>query len=250
MSAALDYLIAARPEACGHYFAFLKDCGKHLDPKTRNLISIITKVNAQTERGFKQYLRRALREGCTPTEVLDALLMAFPTLGLTKITWAADVILSMDLEGFALEQLHQQSKHTNTFSTKPEIHSEEIWYDVVLLTDLPDTTTTHIAFSNLPDAPEMAMKGIFIHRQADVVTAWDARCPHQGTALDANDVLHDANTQAIQIVCPKHDWTFDGKTGHCTQGSATTGHLVQQIIQVQAGWVQIKLTNPSNPISV
>ena len=29
-------------------------------------------------------LGRALREGCTPAEVLDALLMAFPILGLAK----------------------------------------------------------------------------------------------------------------------------------------------------------------------
>ena len=30
MSDALSYLVKARPEAMGHYFAFLKDCGKHL----------------------------------------------------------------------------------------------------------------------------------------------------------------------------------------------------------------------------
>ena len=65
MSDALNYLVKVRPEAVGHYFAFLKDCGKHLDPKTRNLISVITKVDAQTERGFRQYLGRALREGCS-----------------------------------------------------------------------------------------------------------------------------------------------------------------------------------------
>ena len=78
----------------GHYFAFLKACGTHLDPKTRNLISVITKVDAQTERGFRQYLKRALRDGCTPMEILDALLMAFPALGLTKIVWAVDLILA------------------------------------------------------------------------------------------------------------------------------------------------------------
>ena len=59
MSDALNYLIKARGETLGHYFAFLKECGKHLDPKTRNLISVITKVDAQTERGFRQYLGRA-----------------------------------------------------------------------------------------------------------------------------------------------------------------------------------------------
>jgi len=88
MSDALNYLIAVRGDALGHYFKFLKDTGKHLDPKTRNLISVITKVHAQTEAGLKQYLMRALREGCTPMEVLDALLMAFPALGLAKIVWA------------------------------------------------------------------------------------------------------------------------------------------------------------------
>jgi len=84
MSDALTYLVKARPEAMTHYFAFLKDAGKHLDPKTRDLISVISKVHAQTERGLRQYLGRALREGCTPAEVLDALLMAFSILGLAR----------------------------------------------------------------------------------------------------------------------------------------------------------------------
>ncbi len=105
MSDALNYLLKARPEAMGHYFAFLKDAGKHLDPKTRNLISVITKVHAQTERGVRQYVGRALREGCTPAEVLDALLMAFPALGLAKIIWAVDIMLTMDIPGFQPEAL-------------------------------------------------------------------------------------------------------------------------------------------------
>jgi nitrite reductase/ring-hydroxylating ferredoxin subunit/alkylhydroperoxidase/carboxymuconolactone decarboxylase family protein YurZ len=100
MSDALNFLVKARPDAMGHYFKFLKEAGKHLDPKTRNLISVITKVHAQTERGLRQYLMRALREGCTPVEVLDALLMAFPALGLAKIVWAVDVIIDMDLPDF------------------------------------------------------------------------------------------------------------------------------------------------------
>jgi len=51
MSDALTYLVKARPEAMGAYFKFLKGAGTHLDPKTRNLISVITKVRAQTENG-------------------------------------------------------------------------------------------------------------------------------------------------------------------------------------------------------
>ena len=95
MSDALNYLIKARPEAMAAYFKFLKGAGPRLDPKTRNLISVITKVHAQTENGLRQYLRRALREGATADEVIDALLMAFPALGLTRIVWAIDVKRSL-----------------------------------------------------------------------------------------------------------------------------------------------------------
>ena len=118
MSDALDYLIKARPDAVGHYFAFLKACGKHLDPKTRSLISVITKVDAQTERGFRQYLGRALREGCTPMEILDALLMAFPTLGLAKIVWAVDIILAMDLPDFRPQALSGQGEWHDLGATR------------------------------------------------------------------------------------------------------------------------------------
>jgi alkylhydroperoxidase/carboxymuconolactone decarboxylase family protein YurZ len=109
MSDALNYLIKTRPETISHYFAFLKQTGTHLDPKTRNLISVITKVYAQTDRGFRQYLGRALREGCTPMEVLDALLMAFPALGLAKITWAVDIILDMNIPGFDPDVINQKA---------------------------------------------------------------------------------------------------------------------------------------------
>ena len=66
----------------GAHFSFLKGARAAASiPKTRNLISVITKVHAQTENGLRQYLKRALREGATPDEVLDALLMAFPASG-------------------------------------------------------------------------------------------------------------------------------------------------------------------------
>ena len=73
MSDALNYLLAARPDAMKAYFSFLKQSGDQLDTKTRDLISVITKVAVQTDGGFRQYLTRALRNGCTPNEVLDAL---------------------------------------------------------------------------------------------------------------------------------------------------------------------------------
>jgi nitrite reductase/ring-hydroxylating ferredoxin subunit/alkylhydroperoxidase/carboxymuconolactone decarboxylase family protein YurZ len=188
MSDALNYLLKARPEALGHYFAFLKDAGKHLDPKTRNLISVITKVHAQTERGFRQYLRRALREGCTPMEVLDALLMAFPALGLAKIIWAVDIILDMNLPGFQPEALIGPAPTPGQ------------WHDVMASTDVKDGQVTRT---------ECDSRGLFIYHDKESYQMFDSRCPHQST--DIPELALKGST----LTCPKHQWEFDVKSGDC-----------------------------------
>jgi len=185
MSDALAYLVKARPDAVGHYFQFLKECGKHLDPKTRDLISVITKVHAQTERGFRQYLNRALRDGCTPMELLDALLMAFPALGLAKIVWAVDIILEMNLPGFSPEALH----------------GETAWHDVIGSETLAPGETKRV---------ECDGRALFVHRAGDEWHVYDSRCPHQTT-----DIPHLA-LEGHTLTCPKHQWAFDIRSGACT----------------------------------
>lgn len=185
MSDALTYLVKARPDAVSHYFAFLKSCGKQLDPKTRNLISVITKVDAQTERGFKQYLGRALREGCTPAEVLDALLMAFPTLGLHKIVWAVDIILAMKLPEFAPESLNAQ----------PE------WHDLLPTKGFKDGDTQRVSCDG---------REVFVHRVGKAWHVYDSRCPHQNTNIPQLAL------QGQVLTCPQHGWQFDIRTGACT----------------------------------
>ncbi|GAB4402606.1 MAG: hypothetical protein OHK0048_20620 [Rhodoferax sp.] len=194
MSEALNYLIKARPDALGHYFAFLKETGKHLDPKTRNLISVITKVHAQTDRGFRQYLARALREGCTPAEVLDALLMAFPALGLTKILWAVDMILDMNLPGFAPEVIAEKAP--------PAPH----WRDIMAAKDVPDGAVLRT---------EHAGRGLFVLRQKRRYQVFDSRCPHQGTDMPQRAV------SGTTLTCPKHQWQFDAQSGDCIQKGQT-----------------------------
>ena len=184
MSDALAYLLKARPDAVGHYFAFLKACGRHLDPKTRNLISVITKVHAQTERGFRQYLGRALREGCTPMEVLDALLMAFPTLGLARIVWAVDIILALDLPEFQPGALGAAGE----------------WHDVMATRGFDKDTVQRV---------ECDGRGLFVHRDDAGWRVYDSRCPHQTT-----DIPHLA-LQGCTLTCPKHGWEFDIRSGDC-----------------------------------
>lgn len=201
MSDALDYLVQARPEAMTHYFSFLKDAGKHLDPKTRNLISVITKVDAQTERGFRQYLKRALKEGCTPMEVIDALLMAFPTLGLTKIVWATDIILAMKLPGFAPEALR---------GAAPQ------WHDIMASTDLNEGEVKRM---------DCEGRGLFVYREGTAYKVYDSICPHQSTDIPQLAL------QGLTLTCPKHEWAFDVKSGACIRKGKTPLTAIQSKVE-------------------
>jgi len=85
MSDALDYLVKTRPDAMTSYFKFLKETGKSLDPKTRMLITVITKIATQTEKGLRQYLPRALDAGATPMKSLMPSCTPFPRSGLQRL---------------------------------------------------------------------------------------------------------------------------------------------------------------------
>jgi nitrite reductase/ring-hydroxylating ferredoxin subunit/alkylhydroperoxidase/carboxymuconolactone decarboxylase family protein YurZ len=187
MSDALNYLVKARPEAMTSYFTFLKKAGDHLDTRTRDLISVITKVAVQTEGGFRQYLTRALRNGATPNEVIDALLMAFPVLGLAKIVWATEILLEMDIPEFRPENL----------DAEPE------WHDIAPLDELP---LDDVAFF------EAAGRHLFVYRTEDDIRVYDSRCPHQVT-----DIPHLA-LEGGELTCPKHNWRFDVASGECVDG--------------------------------
>lgn len=227
MSDALNYLLAARPEAMTHYFAFLKDAGKHLDPKTRNLISVITKVDAQTEPGFKQYLKRALRDGCSPVEVIDALLMAFPTLGLTKLVWATNIILSMDLPGFdpaAMQaQMRGETDAPAPAAAAPVAVTGAAWHDVLTTAALADGQTTRV---------DSHGRGLFISRDGDSFAVFDSHCTHQRTDIPLS-ALDDCT-----LTCPKHQWTFDVKTGACLKSGGSP--LQQYPAKVVGGRVMVQ----------
>jgi nitrite reductase/ring-hydroxylating ferredoxin subunit len=186
MSDALNYLVKVRGDALGHYFAFLKDSGKHLDPKTRNLISVITKVHSQTEGGLKQYLMRALREGCTPMEIIDALVMAFPALGLAKIVWATEIILDMGIPEFSPELINAQPQ----------------WRQVIAVAEVADGEVKRM---------DTATRTVFVYREGDACKVYDSHCPHQVT-----NIPHLA-LEGKMLTCPKHQWKFDITTGACVE---------------------------------
>ena len=186
MSNAMKYLLEARPDAMGAYFKFLKGAGTHLDQKTRDLISVITKVDVQTENGLKQYLSRALRNGCTPNEIIDALLMAFPTLGLAKIIWAVDIILAMDINDFAVDALN----------------ADETWHDLGSDADFADGEATYT---------KVDYRSVFVWRKGDAIKVYDSTCPHQVTNIPELAICEN------HLTCPKHQWKFDLETGECIE---------------------------------
>jgi nitrite reductase/ring-hydroxylating ferredoxin subunit/alkylhydroperoxidase/carboxymuconolactone decarboxylase family protein YurZ len=208
MSEALGYLVRVRPDAMKPYFAFLREAGHHLDPKTRNLISVITKVHSQTRGGLKQYLGRALREGATPDEVLDALLMAFPALGLAKIVWAIDVILEMDIPGF----------HPESLGAEPR------WHDVAALEELPEEGVLRI---------ELGRRGLFVYRAGPGIRVYDSRCPHQVTDIP------ELALEGARLTCPKHQWAFDITTGACIAKGDSPLRLLEH--RVSGGRLEVRL---------
>jgi len=209
MSDALNYLIKTRPEAMKAYFTFLKESGKHLDPKTRSLISVITKIDGQTERGLRQYLPRALRDGATPNEILDAILTAFPTLGLAKIVWAMDILLDMDIPEFRTELLG----------------AEVEWHDLIDWADVQDGEITYVENCD--------GRSIFVYRSGDDCRVYDSRCPHQVT-----DIPHLA-LSGMRLTCPKHEWAFDVATGECVEKGTRPLHQFDSRLvagRLQARW--------------
>ncbi|MGR9090153.1 MAG: Rieske 2Fe-2S domain-containing protein [Gammaproteobacteria bacterium] len=182
MSKALDYLSRARPDAMDAYFSFLRANGSALDPKTRALISIITKVANQTEAGLRQYARKAVRDGTTPDEILDAIMMAFPALGLTKTVWAVDVLLECGV----LADIPQAAAANGE------------WHDVCAA-DQPQPV-------QLVECDE---RPLFVVYRDATWRAFEARCPHHGTNLST------CRVQGGTVECPLHGWRFDLNTGAC-----------------------------------
>ncbi len=130
-------------------------------------------------------INKELREGASPNEILDAILMAFPTLGLAKIIWAIDILLDMDIPEFRVELLDAESR----------------WHDLIDWNEVGDGAITYVE--------DCDGRSVFIYRSGDDCRVYDSRCPHQVT-----DIPHLA-LSGTQLTCPKHQWAFDVTSGEC-----------------------------------
>lgn len=192
MSEALDYLIKVRKDAIEPYFKFLKEGGKHLDDKTRSLLSVITKVDAKTEAGLKQYLKRALKQGNSADEILDAMLTCMPTLGLSKIIWAIDIIIKMDLPEFDADLLTQTT-------SQAEETKKKHWIKLKPIDEIEEGISYH----------KFEGKSCFINKNGDQIQVFDSVCPHRDTIITCDAV------NGTTVTCPMHNWKFNLENGEC-----------------------------------
>ena len=121
-----------------------------------------------------------------PAEVLDALLMAFPALGMAKIVWAVDLILEMDIPEFRPELLAAEPK----------------WHDVAAADALGKGEVKRIACDG---------RELFVCRPEGEWRVYDSRCPHQVTNIPL------VALDGMRLTCPKHGWKFDIASGNCIE---------------------------------
>ena len=168
-----EYLQKVRPEAIGHLLAFFKEAGKHLDPRTRFLISVVTKVINFSPRGLRQYIKRSMENGATKDEIIDAILLAYPCAGLTKVDDAIAVMLDMNIPDAA--------------------GGGDGWQAIAGAEKLAEGQSGRF---------ESGGRRLFVARYQGRLHALDDTCPHRGGSLSEGTFANGVAT------CPLHSWEF------------------------------------------
>lgn len=211
----LQYLSQVRPEAMEHLLSFFRESSRHLDAKTRFLISVVTKVVNFSARGLRQYIPRAMREGASRDEVIDAILCAYPAAGLTKVVDAIDVLRSLDLSEFESEEKEEEEEEWIDFPDS----EEEVgpgWVSVLKLDRLPPG-----------ESKKVSVKGeeIALFNADGQIRAVINTCPHLGAHLS------DGALEGEVLTCPWHSWQFNLETGACLNQPGRTVKTYQVRIE-------------------
>lgn len=182
----LQYLSQERPKAMQHLLAFFRESGKHLDPKTRFLISVVTKVINFSPRGLRQDLPRAQREGASRDELLDAILCAYPAAGLTKVVDAVEVF----------RELEREAKLGPAAPAQPEPQ----WVPVLRAGEVPEGEARVVGVGE---------KQLAVFNAGGEFLATANACVHQG------GYLGEGFLDGEVVICPLHGWQFNVRSGAC-----------------------------------
>lgn len=92
----VQMIMEARPEMMKNYLTYLDSLGKSLDDKTRQLIVLAVQTASRSQGGVRAHIPKARKAGATNEEMLDAMLIAMPTIGLGAILQIIPLILKED----------------------------------------------------------------------------------------------------------------------------------------------------------
>lgn len=81
----LTFLMKNRKEVLKNYQKLVGSLGSHLDEKTRQLIMLAIQINSPSPEAIKIILPKAIRAGATRAEIIDALLLTIPIVGLSTV---------------------------------------------------------------------------------------------------------------------------------------------------------------------
>jgi nitrite reductase/ring-hydroxylating ferredoxin subunit/alkylhydroperoxidase/carboxymuconolactone decarboxylase family protein YurZ len=208
----LQYLSQERPEAMQHLLAFFRESGKHLDPKTRFLISVVTKVINFSPRGLRQYIPRAVREGASRDEVIDAILCAYPAAGLTRVVDAIEVFRALEREG--------KLGPAAPAATQPEPQ----WVPVLRAEEVPEGEARVVGAGE---------KQLAVYNVGGEFLATANACLHQG------GYLGEGFLDGEVVICPRHGWQFNVRSGECLTRSGKAVKTYEA--RVREGQVEVRV---------
>ena len=188
------YLKQVRPEAVHHLLKFFGESGRHLEPRTRFLISIVTKVINFSPRGLQQYVPRALKEGASADEILDAVLCSYPCAGLTRVVDALDVILDMGLPEFEIPGVEAEPPVEDA----PASLADGEWREIARREDFSKDGRIEV------NVGDRCLAAFDIDGEVLVI---DGLCPHRSGPLIRGQL------EGKVVTCPLHHWQFDLESG-------------------------------------
>jgi alkylhydroperoxidase/carboxymuconolactone decarboxylase family protein YurZ len=91
----LAVLAGRRGDVVETYLKLLGQLGSALEPKTKQLILLTLQTTQGSARALRRHVPRAMAAGATVEEVVDAISLALPVAGLTRVTEALGAVADL-----------------------------------------------------------------------------------------------------------------------------------------------------------
>lgn len=81
----MTFMLTHRKEVMVSYMKMVGSLGEHLDEKTKQLIVLALQMTSPSPQAIKVIVPKALRAGATRDEILDAMILSVPSVGISTV---------------------------------------------------------------------------------------------------------------------------------------------------------------------